>query len=152
MSKKSYFIIINGEQISVTEEVYQAYKRPVWAERKRREREARCRNDNGNRCVKDCRLCGKQRDGGNLSLDKFAEDGYEIADLIDITEIVAEEMLKKALREAVKRLSDNERRIIEIAFQGYAEREAAAKLGLSRNTFVYRRDKIVSKLKKALSE
>ncbi|NMB11452.1 MAG: hypothetical protein GX977_04105 [Firmicutes bacterium] len=33
------FIEIGGEQIPVTEEVYLAYKRPLWRERKRKERE-----------------------------------------------------------------------------------------------------------------
>ena len=37
------FIEIDGEQVAVTEEVYRAYKRPLWVERKRKERESRCR-------------------------------------------------------------------------------------------------------------
>lgn len=151
MNIKSYFIKINGEQVAVTEEVYHAYKRPAWVERKRRNRETRCRDNDGNRCMKDCQLCDKQRNGGNLSLDKFAEDGYEIADLIDVTEVVAEKMLKEALHAAIEQLSDDERQIIDSAFQGKSERTAAMVLGLPRNTFVYRRDKIVDKLRRILS-
>jgi len=152
MESKQRYININGEQIAVSEEDYLNYKRPIWAERKRREREIRCRDIKGNRCMKDCRLCDKQRDGGNLSLDKFAEDGYEIADLIDITEIVADKMLKEALRKAVAELTDNERKIIDVAFQGKSERDTATELGIPRKTFVYRRDKIVDKLRKILFE
>lgn len=34
---KDRFIKINGKEIPVSEDVYFAYKRPAWAERKRRE-------------------------------------------------------------------------------------------------------------------
>ncbi|GHU62693.1 hypothetical protein AGMMS49983_04610 [Clostridia bacterium] len=36
--KVQRYIEIDGEQILVTEEVYRAYKRPLWAEHKRKER------------------------------------------------------------------------------------------------------------------
>jgi hypothetical protein len=34
---KQRFITIDGVDVTVTEEVYRAYKRPAWAERKRRQ-------------------------------------------------------------------------------------------------------------------
>jgi len=36
------YIEIDGQQIPVTEESYRVYKRPAWAEHKRKEREKRC--------------------------------------------------------------------------------------------------------------
>ena len=53
------YIYIDGEKIPVTEEVYRTYKRPIWREHKRQERE---------------------RENGitPLSLERFAEDGYDI--------------------------------------------------------------------------
>ena len=51
---KDYYICIKGEKVPVTEEVYRAYCRPVWAEKKRKEREQRCRNADGSRCAGDC--------------------------------------------------------------------------------------------------
>jgi len=89
MDKKLY-IEIDVEQIPVTEEVYRAYKRPLWAEHKRKERAKRCRDENGNRCKKSCRECSKLRDGSDLSLEKFTDDGFEIASSVDVAELVAD--------------------------------------------------------------
>ena len=33
---KDYYILIDGEKVPVSEEVYRAFKRPAWTERKRR--------------------------------------------------------------------------------------------------------------------
>ena len=41
-SSKEYYLTIDGQKIPVTEDVYRAYKQPVWAERKRQERDKRC--------------------------------------------------------------------------------------------------------------
>ncbi|MDR2655941.1 MAG: hypothetical protein LBC56_07760 [Oscillospiraceae bacterium] len=67
------FIEIDGEQIPVTEDVYRVFKDPLWAEHKRKERAKRCRDENGFRCTKDCRICDKAREGRTRSLDKFIE-------------------------------------------------------------------------------
>ena len=151
MGSKQRFIIIDGESIPVTEEVYLAYKRPLWAESKRREREKRCHDESGSRCMGDCRLCDDQRDGGYLSYEKCLEDGHEFVDLFNLSEYVEDKMLKEALRAAVASLPTNEQQIIEIAFDGKPEREAATVLGIHRNTFVYRRDKVVEKLRKMMT-
>jgi len=150
MESKERFIKINDEQVAVSEEVYREYMRPVWAERKRRERVSRCRNSNGVRCIKDCKLCDRQRTGRPLSLDWFVEDGLEIADPIDIEDALAEAELRQALRRALASLPEDERRIIRIAFQGKTEREAAEDVGLAKSTFTRKRDKIVGKLKEIL--
>jgi len=68
------YVEVDGEMVAVSEEVYQAYKRPLWKERKRKERDLRCLDENGYRCTKDCRLCDKERTSRVLSLNKFAED------------------------------------------------------------------------------
>jgi hypothetical protein len=36
---KQYYLTIDGQEVKVSEEVYRAYKRPIWAEHKRKERE-----------------------------------------------------------------------------------------------------------------
>jgi hypothetical protein len=33
--EKQFYLTINGKEITVTEEVYRAYKRPIWREKKR---------------------------------------------------------------------------------------------------------------------
>ena len=67
MTNQQRFIDIDGEQVPVTEEVYRAYKRPLWGEHKRKEREKRCRDERGNRCTGDCSKCDKERTGSVLS-------------------------------------------------------------------------------------
>lgn len=92
---------IDGQQIPVTEEVYRAYKQPLWAEHKRKERKKRCITGNGKggtkRCTKDCRTCEKKREGSILSLDKFADDGYEVTDTVDLFELVSDKLLLEQL-------------------------------------------------------
>lgn len=150
MERKQRLIITGGEGVAVSEEIYLAYMRPVWAERKRRDNESRCRTNKGVRCTEECKLCGRQRTGKPLSLDKLVEDGLEIADASDIEEAFVEAELRQALRKAVASLTADEQRMIRIAFDGKPEREAAAQAGLARSTFTRRRDKIVGKLRKAL--
>lgn len=69
---KEYFIEINGRQIPVSKEVYYAFKRPAWRERKRRQVRAE----------------------KELSLEAFADAGFEIPSgqaLVD--EIVEDKLL-----------------------------------------------------------
>ena len=73
---KDYFIVIDGEKVPVSEEVYRAFKRPAWAERKRRQ----------------------VRADHELSLEAFAGDGFDIPSgdpLVD--EIVADKLLLNML-------------------------------------------------------
>jgi len=55
MANQAYYIEIDGQQIPVTEEAYRAYKRPLWAERKRQQR-------------------AHEREA-DLSVEKFLNDG-----------------------------------------------------------------------------
>jgi RNA polymerase sigma factor (sigma-70 family) len=146
------FIEIDGQQISVTEEVYRAYKRPLWAEHKRKEREKRCRDEKGNRCTKDCSKCDKQRTGSVLSLDKFAEEGFEVADSIDIAELVADKLLLEELAAALNELDPQNRRIAKLYGEGLSEREIAARVGLSQKGVNKRKTKIFGKLRLRLKD
>ena len=153
MSEKTRYITIDGEQIAVTEEVYRAYKRPLWSDRKRRERAGRCRSSEGRRCTKDCRLCPESRDGNALSLDRLIEDGLEPADPFDMTEAVEENQLREQLRSAIRSLSAQERELLDdLFYAGMTEREVAAKLNLSQKTVNKRRHKVIEKLRTILSE
>ena len=101
MESKEYYVIIDGQQVPVTEEVYRAYMRPVWAEQKRQERSKRCRVD-GVRCTGDCSQCPHQRTGSVVSLDQPADDGYHPADTqADIEEIVAGRIMLEDLFRAL---------------------------------------------------
>lgn len=142
------FIEIDGEQIPVTEEVYLTYKRPLWAEHKRKERAKRCRDENGFRCTKDCKLCPKLRDGGDLSLDKFSDDGFDIADSVDIAELVADKMLLEQLVAALDDLEPDERSLINALFYNdRTERDYAAEVGISHQAIGKRKRKVIEKLR-----
>ena len=152
MDNQQRYIEIEGQQIPVTEEVYRAYKRPAWAEHKRQERAKRCRDENGNRCTKDCRLCDKSREGSTLSLDRFAEQGFEPADCVDIDELIAEKELYKELCTALDELDPDNRRIAELFSMGKSEREIAANIGLSQKAINKRKTKIFAQLREKLKD
>ena len=125
-----YYIIIDGEKVLVSEEVYRAFKRPAWTERKRR----------------------KVRSERERSLDMFMDDGFDIPSgdpLVD--EIVEDKLLFDMLMSALDKLTDNERKlIIDLFFEKKSERTAAAERGVQRNTVVYHKNRILDKLRKIL--
>lgn len=152
MNKQRY-LEIDGQQIAVTEEVYLTYKRPLWAEQKRRERAERCRDENGSRCMKSCRECPKFRDVGDISLDRLFEDGFEIADSVDITEVVADRLLKSQLAAALESLEPEERSLIDaIFYDDRTEQDYAAEMGISQKAVSKRKNKVIEKLRQALGE
>lgn len=145
------YIDIDGEQVLVSEEVYLAYKRPEWAEYKRKEREKRCRDENGNRCTKDCRLCSQERTGSDLSLDRFAHEGFEVADPIDLAELVADKLLLEELCAALEELEPDDRSLIDALFYDErTERDYASEIGLSHQSVNKRRKKVIEKLREIM--
>jgi DNA-directed RNA polymerase specialized sigma24 family protein len=152
MSISQRYIVIGEQQVPVTEEVYRAYKRPAWAERKRKERQKRCRDENGNRCVEDCRHRGDERTGRFLSLDRFLAEGFEIADPVNLAEMVAEKMLLEELNKALKELEPEERSLIEaIFYDGRTERDYADEIGLLHQSVNKRKQKIMVELRRHMS-
>jgi len=146
-----FFVEIEGQKVPVTEEVYTTYMRPLWAEQKRSEREKRCRDENGNRCTKDCSYCSKQRSGTAYSLDSFKEDfGFEPTDKIDVEELVADKLLLDELFDILNELDPSSRRIIELFSIGLPEREIAAKTGLSQKAVNKRKQKVFTYLREKL--
>jgi len=145
-------IKIDGQKITVTEENYRVYKRPAWAERKRKERAKRCVISNGRggtkRCTDDCSKCDKQRTGSVLSLDKFTDDGYEIADSVDLAELVADKLLLEQLVTALDELEPDERSLIDALFyKERTERDYAAEIGISHQAVGKRKLKVIEKLR-----
>lgn len=149
-------IPIDGQQIPVTENVYRADRRPAWAEHKRKEREKRCVISNGRgrtkRCTMDCSKCDKQRMGSVLSLDKFAEEGFEVAEPIDLAELIADKLLLEELYAALEELDPDNRRIMELFGIGKSEREIAADIGLSQKAINKRKVKLFAQLRKRLKD
>ena len=131
MMDKEYFIVIDGKKVPVSEEVYRAFKRPAWTERKRRQVRAE-----------------QER-----SLEQFAEDGFDVPDesaLVD--EIVEDKLMLDMLFAALAELTDDERGLIDaLFFDEKSEREVAREVGISQPAIHKRRNRILEKLKNLLS-
>lgn len=150
ISGTTHYIEIDGQQVLVTEEVYRAYKRPLWSEHKRKERGKRCRDVAGRRCPDDCSQCSKQRTGSVLSLDKLTEDGFDIADPIDFTQFIEDQEVIEALHIALDELDPLDRQIVNLFSTGKSEREIAAVVGMSQKGINRRKVRIFAELRERL--
>ena len=150
MENKQFYIEIDGHQITVTEKLYREYKRPLWAEHKRKEREKRYRDAKGKHCTADCRQCDRQRIGTVLSLDKFAEDGFDIADPTDFAQLIEDEMITEALHKVLTELAPLDRQIIDLFSAGKSERDIAAVVGMSQKGINRRKARIFADLRERL--
>jgi len=128
---KAFYIQIDDQKVSVTEEIYRAFKRPVWTERKRRAIRVK-----------------RER-----SLETFSAGGFEISSDNPLVEkVVTDKLLLEALMSALDKLTDNERSLIDaLFFQGKSEREVARVLGISQPAVHKKRNRIIERLKKMLS-
>lgn len=127
---KEYYVTINGERIPVSEEVYRAYKQPLWKERKRRSVRAEM----------------------EWSFDLMMDEGFDVADdarLVD--ELVADKLLLDALVRALAELTDDERRLIEaLFFHGLSERAAAELYSTTQQAVNKRKRRVLNKLRDLL--
>lgn len=122
---KEYLIELNGRQIPVSKEVYYAFKRPAWRERKRRQVRAE----------------------KELSLEAFADAGFEIPSgqaLVD--EIVEGKLLLDMLSKALSELTEDERFLVnELFYNDKTEREVAHEVDVSKPAKHKRRNRILEK-------
>jgi len=129
---KEYFIELSGRQIPVSKEVYDAFKRPAWKERKRRQ----------------------VREEKELSLEAFADAGFEIpSGEVLVDEIVEDKLLLDMLSKALSELTDEERFLIdEMFYNGKSERELSKETCVPRKTLTYRRTKVLEKLRRLIEK
>ena len=127
-----YYIRKNGQKVPVSEEVYRTYKRPAWAEAKRRAARAE-----------------RER-----SLDALMDEGLEFPDeQALVADIVEDKLLLDMLLEALAELTEDERGLIDALFyEEKSERQIAAETGVPRKTLAYRKTKILDKLKKMMGD
>lgn len=130
----TYYLYVKGQKVEVSEEIYRAYVQP---ERKQRMREYRAKNSIS-----------------VSSIEGLSEKGFEIEDgtqdfLTSIIEAEEESERKAALAQALRRLKERDRQIIQMVyFEGKSQKEVAETLGLDK-TYISRRIKeILEKLKK----
>ncbi len=157
MENKEYYIEIEGQQIPVTEEVYREYKRPVWKENKRKDRQKLCQVSNGRgglkRCTEDCSKCKHTKEGSVLSLDVRNENGQDVSDdTQDIAEIVAEKILLEELLKVLKELDPKSKRICQLLMDGRSKREIAKTMSIPQSSFEYQFKKLMKYLKERLEK
>ncbi|NMC34257.1 MAG: sigma-70 family RNA polymerase sigma factor [Veillonellaceae bacterium] len=152
---KQYYLTIEGQEVTVTEEVYRAYKRPIWAEHKRNDRQKLCQVSDGKgglkRCTEDCSKCSRTKEGSFLSIDGLEEAGYSVEDRSqDVAEIVAEKMLLEELFMTLEELDPNSHRICELLMEGRSKREIARLMSIPQSSFEYQFKKLMASLRDRL--
>jgi DNA-directed RNA polymerase specialized sigma subunit len=151
LESKRFVVRVVKQLVPVTEEVYLAYYR---ADRRMRyferdiKTESAMRDKNGN-------VVG-YRPAKEDSLERLMENGADYADENESAEdILMNEDKAAELYAALNQLDDGERALIDALFfsntgDGMSEREYAAVSGIPRKTLAYRRELILSKLKKLI--
>jgi len=147
MEKEQFFISVKGTRVEVSEEVYLIYYRS-----KRRERYFE-QDIKSEKPIRD-------EDGNIIGFHPSKEDSYErlisvgeefASEQDSIEDMVFGRIMSDKLHEALDRLPDDERALINtLFFDGMTERQAAAMLGLSQKGVNKRKAKILKKLKKIL--
>lgn len=157
---KVYIHRLKTEEI-VSKDHYYAYYRDIWALRKRAQYHGQCRCPKPKLwlCDGDCLVCEFRSAGDTLSLDYAIEDsdGNQKSwldsladDSPDAQSIMESEELLEALHLILDELNADEQRICQLIMEGRSERDIAATLGIPRNTYTYRRDKIFQFLRESL--
>lgn len=138
----AYIITVDGEDVEVTKDVYIAY-----TSIDRRERYVE----------------NEVEPGRKLSLEKLVEDAVPLEDLgvrhapsaEDLVLYIAEEAERKqqlsCLTAALSSLDEEERQLLQaLFFDHMSAREYARQLGVYHRTILYRRDKLLEKLRRKI--
>ena len=162
---KTYRVFVKGlrQWVEVTEEFYREYTRENNAIRKREQYHNRCACPRNKWWLCDgmCQDCEFRVGGGPLSLDVTVSDekGNEkswLDDLMDdspdMQSVLEDRELLQALLDRLDELDSNGRAICAAIAAGKTEREAGWYLGMHRNTYTYRRDKLLAQLYEALRD
>lgn len=81
-------------------------------------------------------------------MDKFSDDGFDVADPIDVAELVADKLLLELLATALDDLEPDERLLIDALFyKDRTERDYAAEIGISHQAVGKRKQKVIEKLR-----
>ena len=153
---EEHYIEVEKHTVSVTEEVYKAYKGPLWKEHKRQERERRCFLGT-HRCMANCEECPKYHAwmdtyGDPYSIEKMDADGLEIQDDYSLEDEVIHRMLNEALHNAVDELPQVDREIIILYANKVGTREIAKKVHMPQSTVSYREKIIIKQLRNKLKD
>lgn len=164
--QKQYYVIVNGQKVEVTEEVYRAYVRPVRAQQRTEKRNKRCKIKGERfglvRCTGDCSKCeyaksGKPLGGAEQSLEALAESGFELPSESDMeTELIIKEEREErsaAVNAAVEQLSERQRYVVKaVFFESATQAQIAARLGVKQATVSTTLNRALKNLKKFLKD
>ena len=159
-NQKYIYIRSLRERVPVTQEEFDNYYRDINAFRKKQQRHGRCVCPEAKRldCDMDCETCPFRRAGDSRSLDFKRADSEEtwLEEYPDCgptpCDLAEDRDLLNALHRVLAELTPDEQAICRVVMECLSDRAAAAQLNLSRNTFTYRRDKLLARLKNILQE
>lgn len=133
---KKYYLFVNGKKVEVSEEIYKVY----WQE-------------------KNHENYLKQIDKKNhlLLFSSFDKDGHFEANIpdnkFDLNKVIQTQMMIEAVRDAISKLTDEERDIVtRLYFNEENLRTVAEAKKISHPALIKRRNKILKKLKELLKD
>ena len=125
----------HGKILAASKDVYLAIKRPIWREKKRRQRAAQ----------------NPEKKIVVISLDALLECGISVTDPESVEEIVEENNLLERLRNALTKLTKGEQELVNaLYYNGLTERKLSSISGIPQQTINSRRAVVIKKLKKIL--
>lgn len=141
----TYYIEIDDQKIPVTEAVYRAYKRPVWKEKKTRQRQ-RAKGTGGPDCTKAVGATP-------LSIDRMLEDGLDLPENgSSLEDMVIMNSMIEELRKALAQLAPKDRQILELFSDGLSDRKISAEIDMPQTTVSYRRKILMKALREQLKD
>ena len=165
-ANREYKIYVRSTQewVPVTEEVYRAYYRDIWATRKRAQyhHACYCPKDKTWACDGDCGLCEYRAPGEVDSLDAPVLDKhgnersqYELLadDSPNAQSIIEDKELLAALHAKLLEIDPDGRRICELLMEGKTERDIASVMGFaSQSSVSHRKRKAFDQLRTLLHD
>lgn len=146
MELKRFFLGLIKDGVPMDQEVMQVY----WKDLKCMERETRCIDEHGNRCMKKCKECDHYRKGAALSLEQMIEEGSLPQDSVRVESYVEDKILLEALHNTLNLLDDIEYRVISLWMVGVSERQIGEAVGMSQKGVNYRKKKAIEKIQRNL--
>lgn len=154
MNNANKLIYLNGQPVTVTEEVYLEWYRPIWRTHDFARRHGQCSCSRWQLCEGDCAICRFRVVGDHSSLDDLF-DSYELEPedpSADPAGIVMDAILLEELMDELDQIDPNGRRIAEVLLDGLDDRAAAKALGMARSTYSDKKLKLRRKLQKRWNE
>lgn len=131
MTKKEYYILVNGDKVIVSKEVYLTYWRQTNREKYLEKLDR-----------KNSLLYFSHLDQDGNFHDSIEDKSIDVEKLVETKEAIDH------LYEAMSKLNDEEKEIIEaLYFREETTREVAKQKGTHKTSIIRRRDQILKKLK-----